>query len=180
MRRNYKQPLWIAASMAALATVVAAQDAWDPIHNMGKTKRTPPATREYISTIHKTAQMVGDQQAQQLAQRHGLNILNVTWEDTGRYKGSAVGPNISDMTIQVGAQDPQTRQFSVTCMPVIRHPNFSDVSCDIDPHEFTLLVGNHKGRPLKRVSLYEFLAEPTNYLSKPNSWLGRNKSLLAG
>ncbi|MGB3312503.1 MAG: hypothetical protein WBG32_17860 [Nodosilinea sp.] len=26
---------------------------------------------------------------------------NVTWEDTGRFYGSAVGPNISDMTIVV-------------------------------------------------------------------------------
>jgi hypothetical protein len=30
-----------------------------------------------------------------------LQILNLTWEDTARFKGSAVGPNISDMTIQV-------------------------------------------------------------------------------
>jgi hypothetical protein len=36
------------------------------------------------------------------ASQLGLKILNITWEDTGRYKGSSVGPNISDMSIQVG------------------------------------------------------------------------------
>ena len=28
-------------------------------------------------------------------------LLNVLWEDTGRWEGSAVGPNISDVTIEV-------------------------------------------------------------------------------
>lgn len=133
----------------------------------------------YLQTIRQTAAMVGDRQAQSLAQRMGLNILNLTWEDTGRYKNSAVGPNISDMTIQVGAEDPRTRRFSVACMPVIRFPNFSDKTADIDPRDFTLLVGNEKGRKLQRISLYDFLKEPTNFLSQPNSWLGRNRTLLA-
>ncbi len=29
----------------------------------------------------------------------GLDIMNVTWEDTGRSAFSCVGPNISDMTL---------------------------------------------------------------------------------
>ncbi len=133
----------------------------------------------YVKTIRDTAGMVSNSQSQSLAQRLGLNILNVTWEDTGRFKGSSVGPNISDMTIQVAAENPNTRQFQITCMPVIRFPNFSDKTCDIDPRDFTLLVGNEKGRRLQRLSLYEFLQEPTNYLSRPNSWLGKNRTLLA-
>lgn len=133
----------------------------------------------YVKTIQSTASMVQNSQSQSFAQRLGLNILNVTWEDTGRYKGSSVGPNISDMTIQVGAEDPTTKRFNVTCMPVIRFPNFSDKTCDIDPRDFTLLVGNEKGRGLKRISLHEFLQQPTNYLSKPGSWLGKNRSLFA-
>lgn len=133
----------------------------------------------YAETIRLTASMVANNGAQSLAQQMGLNILSLTWEDTGRFKGSSVGPNISDMTIQVGQEDPVSRQFRVTCMPVIRFPNFSDKTCDIDPRDFTVLVGNEKGRPLKRISLYEFLAEPTNYLSKPNSWLGKNRTLIA-
>jgi hypothetical protein len=54
---------------------------------------------DYGTVIAQTARMVSDQKAQLLASNHGLEILNVTWEDTGRFEGSAVGPNISDMTI---------------------------------------------------------------------------------
>lgn len=134
---------------------------------------------EYERAIGLTERMIYDAKAQRLAQRYGLNILNVTWEDTGRYKNSAVGPNISDMTIQVGRKDPRTGQFRVTCMPVIRFPNFSDMTCDLDPRDFTLLVGNHRGGDLKRISLYDFLENPTAYLSNPNSWKGENRTLLA-
>jgi hypothetical protein len=133
----------------------------------------------YAKTIRDTASMVSNSQAQAMAHRLGLNILNVTWEDTGRFKNSSVGPNISDMTIQVGVEDPTTKQLNVTCMPVIRFPNYSDTSCDIDPRDFTLLVGNENGKRLQRISLYDFLKDPTNYLSKPNSWLGKNRTLLA-
>ncbi len=62
-------------------------------------------TSSYPEAIEKTAAMVWDQKAQSLATEYGLNILNVTWEDTGRYNNSSVGPNISDVTIQVQHQD---------------------------------------------------------------------------
>jgi len=131
----------------------------------------------YLEAISKTSKMVSDAKAQALARKHGLNILNVTWEDTGRFKDSAVGPNISDMTIQVAAK--RGRKQEVTCMPVVRHPNFSDKSCDLDPRDFTLLVGNQKGKALKRISLYELLENPTKYLHDPKSWkTEKEKSLL--
>ncbi|OYT72638.1 MAG: hypothetical protein CFK52_04270 [Chloracidobacterium sp. CP2_5A] len=142
-------------------------------------QRSPAGAAEYQRAIAETAGMVGNPEAKSLAAKHGLDILNVTWEDTGRYKGSAVGPNISDMTIQVGFRDPATNQFRVTCMPVIRYPNFSDLSCDLDPRDFTLLVGNHAGQPLRRISLYDFLAHPRSYLTNPASWRGERHSLLA-
>lgn len=143
------------------------------------TAMTAQEFAEYERAIGLTAGMVRNQKAQELAQRYGLNILNITWEDTGRYKNSAVGPNISDMTIQVGRKDPRTGQFRVTCMPVIRFPNFSDMTCDLDPRDFTLLVGNHRGGDLKRISLYDFLENPTACLSRPDSWKGKKRSLLA-
>jgi hypothetical protein len=114
---------------------------------------------EYWRAIERTAAMVGNANARKYARQHGLDVMNITWEDTGRYKGSAVGPNISDMTIQVGTTNPKTRRFEVKAMPVVRFPNFSDITTDIDPQAFTLLVGNEKGGRLKRVSLYEFLGE---------------------
>ena len=131
----------------------------------------------YLKAIRKTAAMVSDPKAQALANKHGLNVLNITWEDTGRFKDSAVGPNISDMTIQVAAR--RERGMEVSAMPVIRHPNFGDKSCDLDPRDFTLLVGNEKGKPLKRISLYQFLENPTRYLHDPKSWkTKKEKSLL--
>ena len=63
----------------------------------------------YREAIQRTAGMVWDEQAQHLAAAHGLHAVNVTWEDTGRYYGSAVGPNISDMTIQVSLSRPKDR-----------------------------------------------------------------------
>ena len=104
------------------------------------------AYEAYKAAVDKTAGMVGNPAAQQFAHARQLNILNVTWEDTGRFKGSCVGPNISDMSIQVQLQDPRTQQYHLTCMPVIRFDNFSDKSADIDPRQFFLLVGNEKGK----------------------------------
>ncbi len=124
---------------------------------------------QYAKAIRRAAEMPRNEDAQKLAAEFGLNILDLTWEDTGRYKDSAVGPNISDMTIQV-SRDKGKGALEVTCMPVVRYPNFSDKSCDLDPRAFSLLVGNHNGSPLKRVSLHDVLASPLRYLSKPDSW----------
>ena len=129
--------------------------------------------------IRETASMVSDAKAQRLARRQGLQVLNLTWEDTGRYKGSSVGPNISDMTIQVGALHPRTEKLSVTAMPVIRFPNFSDKTADLSPRDFTLLVGNQAGRSLRRASLADFLKKPTAFMSRPWTWKASKKSLWA-
>src|SRR6516162_6245880 len=126
----------------------------------------------YRKIVADTARMVGNAEAQRLAQKHGLQVLNLTWEDTGRYKNSAVGPNISDMTIQVQQKDPKTGQYQLNCMPVIRFPNFEDKTADITTDKFFLMVGNEKGKDLQRVSLEEFLGDIRKYLSKPDSWKG--------
>lgn len=147
-------------------------------------KTSTPAIRpeknvEYAETITRTANMVKDVDAQKLVKAAGLNLINLTWEDTGRYKNSSVGPNISDMTIQVAFENIETKKLTVKSMPVIRYANFSDKTVDIDPRDFTLLVGNEKGGSLKRISLYDFLKDPTAYLSNPNSWRNKTKTLLA-
>src|SRR5260370_15813413 len=101
-------------------------------------QRSDPA---YAAAVRRAAGMVGDGEAQRLAGGHGLRLLNLTWEDTGRFKNSAVGPNISDMTIQV----PVTGRDGVTrlsCMPVIRHDNFSDRTADVAPEQLLLLACN--------------------------------------
>jgi hypothetical protein len=133
------------------------------------------ASQQHAQVIQAAAGMTGDPDAQALAGRHDLQILNLTWEDTGRTKGSVWGPNISDMTIQVQTQG--TAQL--TCMPVIRRPNFADETGDILLDEFFLLVGNERGAPLQRISLREYLGDLRRYLTDPRSWAGAHTSLLA-
>jgi hypothetical protein len=133
----------------------------------------------YHTVVKQTAGMVGNEAAQKLARSFNLNILNVTWEDTGRYKNSAVGPNISDMTIQVQQQNPRDGSYELNLMPVIRRPNFADETADIPLDRFFVLVGNEQGKDLRRVSLKELLGNLRSYLHTPKSWKGDKKSLLA-
>lgn len=162
------------AAVALILTVAAG--AWA---RAAETDSLLARYAEYQTVIHRTAAMVGDAEARRLAARYGLDVLNVTWEDTGRFKGSCVGPNISDMTIQVQHKDPRSGKYSLHCMPVIRFPNFSDTTGDISPDEFYLLVGNEKGSGLRRISLRQFLGDVRAYLSDGDSWKGRATSLLA-
>ncbi|NEZ62522.1 hypothetical protein D0962_06955 [Leptolyngbyaceae cyanobacterium CCMR0082] len=134
---------------------------------------------DYRQVIERTRSMIYDQSSQTLADRWGLDILDVTWEDTGRYDNSAVGPNISDMTIQVQQQDPDTGEYSLHLMPVIRYPNFADLTGDVPIDQFYVLTGNEKGEDLERVSLEDVLENLRSYLSEPDSWAGTEKSLLA-
>jgi hypothetical protein len=152
-------------ALVGLTGLAFAQQAKSPV-----AEQDPgPSYREIVAA---TAAMVGNEEAQRLAQKHGLQVLNLTWEDTGRYKNSAVGPNISDMTIQVQQKDPKTGQYQLSCMPVIRFPNFEDKSADITTDKFFLMVGNEKGKDLQRVRLEDFLANIRKYLTKPDSWKG--------
>jgi len=191
--QNMNRLRWIAGSAAIAAVTAYASSGswwqdptvgWDPLPRLktqpiNGVRMTESAYVEYREAIRKTAGMVSDGNAQRLANKYGLNVLNLTWEDTGRYKNSSVGPNISDMTIQVGLQNPRSGDFEVTAMPVIRFPNFSDLTTDLDPRDFTLLVGNEKGRNLQRISLYDFIATPTQFLSNPREWKSSKKTLLA-
>ncbi len=145
-----------------------------------ETRPTDPPQNDYLQAIQNTTEMVWDTHAQALAAKYGLEILNVTWEDTGRYYNSAVGPNISDMTIQVGYGNPHTDRYELALMPVIRYPNFSDLTADLRLEDFYLLVGNETGEELHPVSLREYLGDFRQYLHDGGSWAGRQDSLLAG
>jgi hypothetical protein len=135
--------------------------------------------RDYETVVQQTASMVSNANAQALAQKYGLNILDITWEDTGRFYNSSVGPNISDMTIQVQQHNPISDEYKLSLMPVIRHPNFTDESADVPLDRFFLQVGNEKGETLKRVSLRDVLGDLRRYLHEPESWAGDKNSLLA-
>ena len=165
--------------LASSAIPVFAQDDPPPPPYRGGEERPQPIDPDYLEAIQRTSGMVWDDHALRLAQMHGLDLINVTWEDTGRFYDSAVGPNISDMTIQVQHQDPDTGEYVLTLMPVIRYPNFVDHTADISPDDFYLLVGNEDGDDLERVTLAEYLDNFRKYLSEPGSWSGRRSSLLA-
>lgn len=127
---------------------------------------------QFQSTIAQVEQMVWDGNVTSIANRHGLDVVNVTWEDTGRNKGSAVGPNISDMTI--GVRDAHGQLHP---MPVLRFDNFSDTTADVRSDSFWLRVGNERGGRLRSVSLAEVLQDTRSFLSDPWSWSGRGRSL---
>ena len=150
--------------------------AWPALAGEAEVVRRPV---DYGRVIRATANMVRDRHAQALVRKHGLSLVDLTWEDTGRFKNSALGPNISDLTIQVQHRDRRSRRWYLTCMPVIRYANFSDKTADIRLEKLSLLVGNEAGRSLRRISLKEYLGNFRKYLSNPNSWRGRESSLLA-
>ncbi|MCC5844938.1 MAG: hypothetical protein JJU05_11860 [Verrucomicrobia bacterium] len=135
-------------------------------------------TPSFRETVERVQQMSSRPDARRMARELGLDIVNVTWEDTGRFQNSAVGPNISDMTIQVAVPMDDRAGNTLHAMPVIRFPNFSDRSADIDPELFFLLVGNERGHDLRRISLKEFLQNPTLYLNDPGSWRGEGRRSL--
>ena len=130
------------------------------------------AHQGFTDTIERVESMVYDSNAQSLVQRQGLSLVNVTWEDTGRYKNSVWGPNISDMTI--GVRD---RNGALHPMPVIRFDNFHDRTADVDSDAFWLKVGNARGQELRAVSLADVLQNTRAYLHDSASWGARHAGL---
>jgi len=72
-----------------------------------------------------------------------------------------------------------TLQVQNTPLPIIRLPNFSDVTWDQPMKNIPLNVGNEKGGPLRQISLYEYLSNFRTYLNNSSSWSGSNNSLIA-
>jgi len=121
--------------------------------------------------IQKVVSMPGDGDLQSRTNRHGLNVINVMWEDTGRAGGSSVGPNISDVTLQVREEvNGGTRTH---LLPVIRHPNYSDKTADIPADKLWVRVGNqHEGGKPVAMPLTEVLSNLKEYLTDPDSLQG--------
>jgi hypothetical protein len=155
---------------AATALALAASPA------AGKRMPTPPSTYEVV--VNDVANMVGDQDALEKVHAKGLQIVNVMWEDTGRWEGSSVGPNISDVTIEVESWR-NGKAFRRALMPVIRHDNFADKTADVKLDKIFLPVGNQRGDALKTISLRQLLEHPSRYLSNPGAGRIKGGSLLA-
>jgi hypothetical protein len=145
----------------------------------GSIPREARAHRAYAQIVDKVAAMPGDGHATQLVNGAGLQLLNVLWEDTGRWQGSSVGPNISDVTIEV-QMDAGNGQTRTALMPVMRHENFTDKTGDVPIDKLMIPVGNHdKSGTLSYVSLRDFLAAPTQFMTLPGKGSIKGGSLLA-
>jgi hypothetical protein len=122
----------------------------------------------YTEVVRKVVGMVEDRAALEGAQRRGLGVVNVMWEDTGRSQGSALGPNISDLTLQVRFKDSPQSGERTALMPVIRFPNFTDRTGDVSASKFLIRVGNHRNTAqLETVSLREVLGNIKKFSAKP-------------
>lgn len=142
--------------------------------------KSPSHDRGFLDALQATAAMVSDPRAQAMADKLGLDFVNITWEDTARYEGSSVGPNISDMSLQVQSRAADSDKLDLTLLPVLRHPNFSDKTADVSLDKFFLLVGNEEGESLRKVSLRQYLANPKEFMSFPESWtIADDATLLA-
>ncbi len=128
------------------------------------------AQQSFSDVISKVVNMPHDRGLQRLAQKSGLNVVNVMWEDTGRHHGSSVGPNISDVTLQVREQ--VAGGVRTHLLPVIRHPNFSDKTADLRANKLWVRVGNEQGRELQAMPLSDVLGNLGRFLHDPESLLG--------
>ncbi len=109
---------------------------------------------EYVADLVSSITHHGSTQL--LLQSHGLKATKITWEDTARTKNSCWGPNISDMTLITSKNN--------ALMPVIRKPNFADVTHDISIENFLVPVGNEKGsKEIKLIPLSEYLMDARKY-----------------
>lgn len=123
---------------------------------------------DFANTIDRVSNMVSDYELQERATQRGLNIVNVAWEDTGRAIGSSIGPNITDLTLQV-RRKLWNGEWSDSLMPVVRHPNFSDRTADVPADRFFLRIGNAGGGPLKTMALMDVLRDIRLVSSAPDS-----------
>jgi hypothetical protein len=139
-----------------------------------------PVAAELPSNVNVLAtvlDMPNDQDLQRRASQYDLNVLNVMWEDTGRFENSAVGPNISDLTLQV-REDIGRGRVRTHMLPVIRHPNFSDRTGDVAAEKLFVRVGNQrKGGGLTAVPIKEVLANLREYLTDASSLKGSGNFL---
>ena len=141
-------------------------------------KKQPDPTVQYHSMVKRVAAMVDNDTAYKMTSAFGLQLLNVLWEDTGRWEGSSVGPNISDVTIEVEGYR-NGKAHHTYLMPVMRYENFSDKTADVKTENILIPVGNQNGGQLELISLKELLENPGQYLSDGDKGKIKGDSLIA-
>jgi hypothetical protein len=182
MKKIARAAVTLTAGALTAAAVLAAVPATATAPSSSSTPATASASPRFDADTLKTLRqairlverMPESERMQARAARHGLNVLNVLWEDTGRFEGSSVGPNISDVTLQLREPvDTQGTRFRQRLLPVLRHPNFSDKTADIAAEKLWVKVGNQSaGAQLVSVPLTEVLKNLREYVSNPESIKG--------
>jgi len=137
--------------------------------------RSRPPQEDYRRVVQKVGSMASDGDLRRRVSARNLSLVNVMWEDTGRFQGSAIGPNISDLTLQV--RERNGGRFISTLMPVIRPPNFSDRTGDVPADKFFVRVGNERSGSLQSVPLTDVLRDIRSFVSVPESILGSGNLL---
>jgi hypothetical protein len=142
-------------------------------------KKAVDPAKAYERVVRSVANMIESDRAYNLASAYKLQLLNVLWEDTGRWEGSSVGPNISDVTIEVeGYRNGKTHRSYL--MPVMRHDNFVDKTADIKIEKLLIPIGNQrKDGQLELIPLAELLKNPAQYMSTPDKGTIKGESLFA-
>lgn len=129
----------------------------------------------YSKVVRKVEQMNRDSDLVRRVGERGLSLVNVMWEDTGRAQGSALGPNISDLTLQVQYRDGEGAVDRTALMPVIRFPNFTDKTGDVPASRFFIRTGNHRSSgdgSLTTVRLEDAIRNLRTLLSEPKELKG--------
>jgi hypothetical protein len=163
-----------AAAVLAAVPATAAPSSSSPTAVSASPRFDADTLKTLRQAIRQVKRMPESERMQSRAARHGLNVLNVLWEDTGRFEGSSVGPNISDVTLQLREPvDPEGKRFRQRLLPVLRHPNFSDKTADVAAEKLWVKVGNQSaGAQLVSVPLSEVLKNLREYVSNPESIKG--------
>jgi hypothetical protein len=169
----------VTALSVALVPVAGATPAPQPLEQKPVHKKPVDPARSYERVVKSVADMVNSDRAYSLAAAFKLQLLNVLWEDTGRWEGSSVGPNISDVTIEVeGYRNGKAHRTYL--MPVMRHDNFTDKTADVKIDKIMIPVGNQtKDGTLQLISLKELLANPLQYMSSADKGRIKGENLLA-
>jgi hypothetical protein len=131
-----------------------------------------------INTL--VANIVNNNETKELLKAYGLQALSVTWEDPSRYENSCLGKNISDLTLVLKNN---TRFRNNMLMPIIRYPNFGDISYDAPISTFKIRVGNESSNAENKIiSLKEYLQNIDKYcpdcVSPTNLYDSRDETIL--
>ncbi len=136
--------------------------------------------------IRQVVRMPSNRALARAARQHHMRIQSLSWEDTGRDYGSSVGPNISDLTLEVHETRTNARGRTFTrtsLLPVLRYPNFTDRTADLPVDQFWVRVGNQTEgadpSALTPVPLHEVLSHLRTYLSDPSSLRGESDDFTA-